>query len=157
MNITTIIATLAVFTSSPAYRQEIADAGQRVALPKVSSVQIVNSTCPSVQDASCVISSNPTTIYFDPDSDHMYLIHELAHVYDLTTMPQWQRVAFMRIIGYKRAWANVWNGDKLVLPGGAELFADAYMSCAVGGVQTVYGWYPTNKQYKRICHMLRKR
>lgn len=152
-----LLATLVIVSPNPAHVKWISHANVR--LPQISRLTIKKEPCPALANASCVVTNSPSTIYLLPSDDNKYtLLHELGHVYDRTTMPSWQRRAFRRIMKYKQPWESGWRNNLLVSPGVVELFADAYMSCATSSVLTGgYGWWPTRRQYRRVCHMLRRR
>lgn len=153
-----ILLTAVAIFSAPAQRAWVQEGGQNVMLPRVAHIDVRNQECPAYPGASCVYPGQ-TTVYLDPDSNDQYtLMHEVGHIYDQTTMPQWQRVAFTRIMKYKRAWNSTWNGGRVTLVGVEEIFADAYADCAFKAVlMGGYGWHPTLQQFNRVCHMLRKR
>jgi hypothetical protein len=88
----------------------------------------------------------------------MVLYHELGHVFDLQVLSRSARRVFRRILRVRHGW---FRGS--VAP--AELFADAYASCARFGrwhsggslanpTRSVYGYRPTLRQHRAVCALI---
>jgi hypothetical protein len=109
--------------------------------------------------AACVYRPRPVIVFYAGERDraaHYEFMHELGHVVDLLYLSRRERVAFKRIMGVeRRPW---WGGP--VPPG--EWFADAYAFCALGNrsarsrVFWGYWYYPSRRQQRRACALIRR-
>ena len=128
----------------------------RVPLPD-GKVTVSQRGCPGRPDlAGCVRTSSPRTIYLRRGAKHLTFLHELGHVFDLTTMSAADRRAFMRV-----HWGRVgswWAGR--TPPG--EWFAEAYSLCARFGLRrharfsSSYGYGPSARHHRASCRVIQR-
>jgi hypothetical protein len=80
-------------------------------------------------------------------------LHELGHVFDFTTLPEWARAQFRVLTGYAtKPWAD--EGERLGL---AELFAESWRLCAwPAGRRSAVGIETLRRsgQLPRVCALI---
>jgi hypothetical protein len=117
-------------------------------------------------NSACTSPEWPS-IYLDPryGSVRATFFHELGHRFDYTRLTDANRARFRELahIRPKRPWRGVPNAP-------AERFAEAYGLCSLGReprlpltptrvsnrINGAYGYSPTVRQHRRICHWLRR-
>jgi hypothetical protein len=86
-----------------------------------------------------------TTVELSP---HEAFLHELGHVFDAYTLPEWARSRYRHIRNSVQPWFGPTSGEGL-----AEVFAESYMGCALARAGYLME-RPLSLYVPRICHLI---
>jgi hypothetical protein len=133
---------------------------------------ILLAPCPGYPSlAACNYPDPKSPIYIRPEYYSVHVLYaELGGRFASVAMDQGARNRFAAIMGSRAQWDNVGENGAIVAFGLAEQFEDAYVNCAFGYTRrtptldhpeparwiTQTGYWPTPRQHRRVCALIRK-
>jgi len=125
----------------------------------VAPATVTLAACPAyLPDRWSCYDPSAATVYLEPSEaqPRKVLFHEEGHAFDALALKAGDRRRLLPLLGFSRRTPWDWTGDvhdEAVPDPPAELFADAYATCALGVRVHFYATRPTKPA---VCRLIRR-